>query len=133
MHVINKKDLVVQSLMALLNLLVPSVELLKIAVYGILEYHILFFSFLFCLWKFFKKSKKANLQIKIMAFAYMFYWFFISSFYNAIISTESITVDTNDLLHSEERILNTKRTPCFFEGKSFQWKLFILMILRFSF
>ena len=136
-HVINEKKQLVQSLMTLVNLLVPSIELLKITVCGILAYRIFFFSFLFCLWKFFKKkSNKTNLQIKILAFAYLLYWFFIDSIYNAIISTESITVDVSDLLYSNEQILNTKKTPCFFEGKKFSIyhsPFPLYLIIRFSF
>lgn len=137
--------------MALANLLVPSFELLKTAVYGILGYRIFFFSFLFVLWKFFKKPK-SNLQIKILAFFYLLYWFFVGEFYNCSISTESITgrypnfskiispslklmlsfrpVDSSDLLYSESQILNTKKTPCFPEGEpcSFCDSLFLYLI-----
>ena len=143
-HAINEKSRIVQSLVALIDLLVPSFELLKIAAAGILAYGILFYSFSFCLWKFFKKPMKTNLQIQILAFAYLIFLFFIDEIYNACISTQSVTgkysdnlikwssliqrktfnplfsftVDISDLLHSDEQILGSKKTPCFFEGET---------------
>lgn len=88
---LNKKAPVVQSVTALVNLLVPSFAFLRIAIAGILVYGILFYTFSFCLRKFFKKSKKTNLQLKILAFAYLLYWWFIDEIYNATISTESVS------------------------------------------
>ena len=118
-HLITEKNKATQSLMVLLELIIPSLEFLKAALCGFLVYFVLFYSFVFCLRRFFKKPKGSNLQIKIFAFAYLIYWFFINQFYNDILNTSSVTVDLSDILHSEERILNSDRIPCFFEVINF--------------
>ena len=53
--------------------------------------------------------------MKILAFAYLLYCFFIDQFYNGILNTTSVTVDLSDLLYSDEQILATDKYPCFFE------------------
>ena len=60
--------------------------------------------------KVFKKfSKEINLQVKILAFGFTLFWFFMDQFYNGNMSTENITVDVSDLLYSEQQLINTKR------------------------
>lgn len=87
-HVITGgENKVAQSLMNLVSLLVPSLELLKITAGCILAYGILLYSFSFCLRKFFKKSKGRNLQIQILAFTWLLCWFFLDQIYNGSIST----------------------------------------------
>ena len=116
MHLIDKKQQqAAQNLMALLDFLVPSLEFVKVALSGIVAHFVLLYLFSFCLRKLFKRPNGSNLQIKILAFAYMLYCFFIDQFYNGILNTTSVTVDLSDFLYSDEQILATDKSPCFFE------------------
>ena len=117
-QLINKKQRSVQTLESLIDLLIPSFEFLVASLIGVLVYLIIYFLFSICSKRLSWKSKESNLQIKILAFFFSLYCFFIMELYNDNLNTESVTVDVSDLLHSEEQYLNTDREPCFLDKVS---------------
>lgn len=128
----------------LLDLVVPPLEFLVVALGGLLIHLVCLGLFALGLRKWRQRPTGKHLQIKILGFFFFLFWFFIDQFYNgkfdciqcnafreilveevlilssAIyfignLSTENITVDVSDLLLSEEQILRTKREPCFLD------------------
>lgn len=116
-HLINEKQQTTQSLRTVFELLVPSSDLLKIALIGVLLYFVLLYSFSFILKRFFGEKKQPNHQIKYLLFAFVLFLFFVEQFYHGTINTESVTVDLSDILYSNERILNSDFEPCFLEER----------------
>ena len=104
-----------QGFSSLVDLLVPPLEFLVATSAGILAHLLCLYLFALALEKLFGKSRKTYLQIKILSFFFLLFWFLIEQFYNGNLSTERITVDVSDLLHSEKQLLNTRKESCFFD------------------
>ena len=115
LHQINEKKRATKSFASLAELLVPSLEFLAATMAGILVYLICLGLFSLCLAKLPGGSRESHLPIKILAFFFMLFWFFIDQLYNGNLSTESITVDVSDLLYSEEQLRRTDKEPCFLD------------------
>lgn len=69
---------------SLLDLVVPPLEFLTATLSGVLMHLVCLCLFSLVLRKLFKRSKGTHLQIQILAFFFLLFWFFIDQFYNGI-------------------------------------------------
>ena len=106
---INKR--VEQSLLALFNFLMPSPAFLTLLAASCLVYWLssALFSHL-------PKPPRRRLQLKILAFFYLLFLFFIHEFFSDNLNTSNVIVKTSDLLDSIDQILRTQKELCFLEN-----------------
>ena len=117
---ISEKERSIRGLARLIEFLVPPLEFLVATLAGILTHLLCLGLFAFCLPKLFGGSSKGvRLQIKILSFCFLLFFFFINQFYQGDLSTDQITVDVSELLHSEEQLLRTDKEPCFLDRQAF--------------
>lgn len=114
----------VKSLRNLFNFLVPSVQFLTFALIGCLLFWIV--SWLFSRFKRQERSMPArrNLPKKIVSFFFVVFLFYVLQFYANTLNTESIVVNTEDLLFSKDQILKTNKEFCFWENSATEINFF---------
>ena len=104
-----------QNLWTLFHFLVPSASFLALVAAGCLLYWLSS-----ALLSRIKKTSplqsfRKKTQLKILAFFYVLFLFFIWQFFSGNLNTDNVVVSTDDLLYSEEQILRTQKEFCFFE------------------
>lgn len=104
----------VESLSSLLEFLVPPTWFLRLTLIGCLLCWLI--SLLFSGSKKFGRLQcRRKLQMKIIASCVVIYLFFIQQFVTGNLNTESVIVETDQLLYSKKQVLETKREFCFAE------------------
>lgn len=117
-----------QGFASLIDLVVPSFQLLIAAMSGVLIYLVCLYLLSVCTKKL---KRRPRLQMKILSFVFVLFSFLFQQFYINTLSTDTITVDVSGLLHSIELLLNTHRQPCFLDEVGFiQWLLFKFIYRR---
>ena len=89
---IHEKKRSIQGFASLAELLIPPLEFLVAVSAGIMAHLVCLYLFTLCLQKLLQKPKGSHLQVKVLAFFFLVFWFFIDQFYNGNLSTENITV-----------------------------------------
>lgn len=104
-----------RSLASLFDFLIPSVEFLALLVAGRLFY---WASLATTLYLERPGSARRRLQLKIVSFCCFLFVCFMRELFADNLSTENVVVETDELLFSKEKLLNTKKEFCFPEKSS---------------
>lgn len=108
-----------QSLMNLLNFLIPSLGFVGLLLASLLLY---FASLLllssFKLTKLRRLKRRTNFKTRIQWLSFVAFLFLMSLFFSANLNTMKIVVDVSDVLYSKEKLLETKRELCYPELNS---------------